>query len=385
MNKYMVNIVFLFAQLTVCADIVVSDVQVFSGYPWKEVAIGYTIFGKAEDNQWLRVTAKDSETGKTYDCIALDGLTVRPMKREKSRLTEGRHIMIWNAVADAAKFKSDKVVFTLEITDDPPLYCAIDLSGGATAKSYEVEEIVDVQRTGWADEYKTTKLPLRRIEAGSNGGTKINTPFFIGVFEVTQKQYELVTGGKDLNRHNIATSYFIGDKFPADNVCYNNICGAYFSNPTWPFDNVKTCFLAKLRARTGVDFNLPTVAQWEYACRAGTTTTYSYGEKADGEYMWYSGNSEGSVHDVGTRLPNGWGLYDMHGNVWEWCLDASKSLVDGRILCGGDQQSVSKSCTSSSLLHRMPYEPGYYYNATMDWCYYGGSTGFRLVMPPPLQ
>jgi len=68
-------------------------------------------------------------------------------------------------------------------------------------------------------------------------------------------------------------------------------------------------------------YRLPTEAQWEYACRAGTTTKLSYGDTEDGDYMWYETNSQLKTHEVGKKLPNNWGLYDMHGNVFEWCWD----------------------------------------------------------------
>ena len=120
--------------------------------------------------------------------------------------------------------------------------------------------------------------------------------------------------------------------------------------------------------REGVKYRLPTEAEWEYACRAGSTTKYCFGDDASlfGEYAWYAENSEGVTHDVGTKKPNAWGLYDMHGNVWEWCLDRyaedySATPCDGtaygvasekgRVLRGGSYNGAIENCRSSSRIN----------------------------------
>jgi sulfatase modifying factor 1 len=177
---------------------------------------------------------------------------------------------------------------------------------------------------------------------------KITKPFYLGVNEVTQQQYEKVMGaspwqGKDNVKE--------GSDYPAVYVSWN--------------DAVEFC--RKLSEQEGVEYRLPTEAQWEYTCRAGTTTIYSFGDDESklGEHAWYRTNAweigEPYAHRVGQKPPNPWGLYDMHGNVFEWCqdwyrpYDSEKAVSDpggpasgfGRVLRGGSFINEAAACRSA--------------------------------------
>ena len=129
---------------------------------------------------------------------------------------------------------------------------------------------------------------------------RITNAFYLGVTEVTQAEYERVKGRNP--------SRFKGDpQRPVESLAW---------------DDAEE-FCRKLSEKEGVTYRLPTEAEWEYACRAGTTTRYCFGddEASLREYAWYDVNSDRTTHPVGEKKPNAWGLCDMHGNVWEWCAD----------------------------------------------------------------
>ena len=131
--------------------------------------------------------------------------------------------------------------------------------------------------------------------------------FYMGKYEVTQAQWRAVMGSDP--------SHFTGDNRPVEQV-------------NW--DDAKA-FCAALGAMTGYAIRLPSESEWEYACRAGTTTEYYFGndELLLGDYAWYSGNSGSETHPVGQKTPNAWGLYDVSGNVSEWCEDPWHDNYEG--------------------------------------------------------
>lgn len=125
---------------------------------------------------------------------------------------------------------------------------------------------------------------------------QISKPFYLGACEVTQVEYEKVMGRNP--------SYFKGPGNPVEQASWSDA----------------VAFCKRLSAEEGKTYRLPTEAEWEYACRAGTTTRYSFGDDMASleQYGWYRSNK---TYPVGMRRPNAWGLYDMHGNVGEWCVD----------------------------------------------------------------
>ena len=362
----------------------ITGVTAQQRYPWNgKVDISYTVTGDiaAEAKQravftLLKVMAIDKVANTTNIATQLSGDTA---------LTVGTHKFVWDMNAEGLTFKSSNVVFNVACETTPATYCVIDLSAGANATSYPVTYLASPPSGGFnVDVYKTTKLVLRRLEAGTfimgedqsdeSHRVTLTKPFFCGLFEVTQKQYTLVTGTDPCS----STQYGKSDSRPVHYVSYDMIRGTS-NGAKWPSSSAvdSSSFIGKLRMRTGLDFDLPTEAQWEYACRAETTTVYYWGNTINDNYAWYDSNSLTSTHSVGVKTPNAWWLYDMSGNVWEWCLDWNGTLAYGtnpkgsssgvnRILRGGSWLRDANYCTSSTRGSSVPSGKS-------------GQVGFRLT------
>lgn len=178
----------------------------------------------------------------------------------------------------------------------------------------------------------------------------IEQPYYLGKYEVTQEQWQAIMGE--------APSIYKGPRYPDS--------GRYpVENVSWIYCQQ---FLDKLNPKiSGYEVRLPTEAEWEYACRAGTMTEFSLGDAAAcGEFAWFGPNAGGQTRPVGQKKPNAWGLCDMHGNVWEWCSDIYQAYPGGslpsgvgtgtsRVLRGGAFNSMAERLTSS---YRHELEPG---------------------------
>ena len=195
----------------------------------------------------------------------------------------------------------------------------------------------------------------------------ISKAFYMGKFTVTQAQYSAVMD------HN--PSSFKGSKNPVELVSWDEAT-AFCDKLNVKFKTIKP---------KGMSFQLPTEAQWEYACRAGTATRFYAGDHDDdlGDAAWYSDNSDGTTHPVGGKKPNAFGLYDMHGNVWQWCQDAyrmdneklnatdpiNNAQGDQRVFRGGSWSANPWFCRSAIRYFRAPGIRDY-------------MVGFRVVVAP---
>jgi formylglycine-generating enzyme required for sulfatase activity len=218
-------------------------------------------------------------------------------------------------------------------------------------------------------------IPPGEFMMGASSGADIQKPpcqvmftkaFEIGIYEVTQEQYARVMQS--------SPSAFKGPENPVDQVSWT--------------DAFTFCqLLSQLAEETsaGCVYRLPTEAEWEYACRAGTDTAYSFGDSAAnyGSYAWFNGNSGRHTHPVGQKKPNAWGLYDVHGNVWEWCHDWYADLPSGSVV-----EPTGPALGSRRVAHGGGYYSGHtVFTSRMSQPsdYRKRNHGFRVVLEIPVR
>ena len=327
----------------------------------------------------------------------------------------------WAAGRDWPNHKIDSGV-TVKVSawalTNPPDYLVMDLASGERRYYTSTNALPDGGLAN--DVYKTTKLVMRRIPAGGETFTMgapysennfsgsnlyreyqhtvgFSGDYYIGIYEFTGGQYKSTMGTPWYELNNSANPP-VADKKPLYTIKRAHIRGSG-SSYWWPEQGHAVnpnLLIGKLRSKSGgLEFDLPTEAQWEYACRAGTTTKFNHGiDPAPSlkPYAWFASNSDNVMHEVGLLIPNAWGLYDMHGNAWEFCLDKysldngwwyagfaqGADIVDpmgpsgttqddeSRVMRGGSINEATASCRSA------------FRGSLGSW---GQQHGFRVVCP----
>lgn len=359
------------ANVAMTASVAINKVE--TANPWEsergKITVDYSLVGLDPRYMYkvaFDVTADGKTAGVTNDATKLtEG--VQPQKTIETAAIFGKEIID----------KDAKVKISL-VAVKPPMfeYMVIDLMSSPNyLVSYEELTTEDANAKFNADEYKTGKLVMRKVAAGLSYYYKperdsydpsalladddkipVTRDYWIGLFQVTAAQYDKVMSGAS------------AAMTPKNWISYETIRGT----STETSEPTTESFLGKLTARckdaagnavTG--FDLPTDAQWEIACRAGTATKFSCGNSLSADYAVYETYSK--PEDVGTKKPNPWGLYDMHGNVNEWCRDVfcssaymattaeefcsvtePGSSAIGRVMRGGGYSDKAEDCASSS-------------------------------------
>ena len=273
---------------------------------------------------------------------------------------EGLNTITW----DARKAWPDNIATNVTVkltawqTNSPPDYCVVDLSSPYDVRYYVSTNALPDGGLANRTTYCRDKLVLRKIPAAgamfrmgmerdTRGGKQVphmvqmTSDYYFSIYTVTVGQYNKIAG-TTLSGNGLSGNGKYGEPLenPIQNIAYADLRGSGYSWPQNGHDVAADSVFGTLRANTGLAFDLPTDAQWEYACRAGTTTRWWFGDSVSGltgeqkmEYGWFGWvqprdqfygtgkNDWGYTHPVGLLKPNPWGLYDLYGNAWEACLD----------------------------------------------------------------
>ena len=345
--------------------------------------------------------------------VSIGGANVQNLLGDVNKLVPaGNHAITWYARTSWPDRRFDNPIVSVQLTasaaDNPPDIMDIDLETKVVSYYPSIDFLPDGALAN--DKYRTSHLVMKKVHAEGQTFTMgsptdenqwrnttevqhlvtLTKDYYLAIYETTRRQFKLLGGTE--NTENQASPYGSDDanQCPVAYLTYNALrssgwpAGGY-ANPGGLIGSIQSAF--------GLALDLPTEAQWEFACRAGTTTamyngkgnTYQYSNSDVAEIAWYyynSGNGE-NVHAVGGKPANPWGFYDMYGNVSEWCLDwygaydtstspvvdpAGVSTGERRILRGGRFKGFSPQFRSAARDHTQP-----------NWAEVGW--GFRLCLP----
>lgn len=384
------------AVMSVCADPVVSSVEMVQDGDSGQVSISYKL---GEERAIITLGIKVGDVLLPPESlIRLTGdvnCIVEPSGTERREIS-------WDAGVDWPEniTESAVAVITAWSLTDPPEIMVIDMREGDEAESFPLRFYTSIESLIHGhtnDIYKYDQLVMKRVEGGtflmgneqeSQVSVTLTRDFYLGIYQVTQKQWRSVTGGT-ISEFGFTTRALR----PAEMTSYVSLRGSKDDGYDWPNDGHdvdKDSFMGKLREKVSImpgKFDLPTEAQWERACRSGYNTYYNDGlarpsntisnEQMDvlGRYRYNGGrryNDSGSLVSpsksadpelqgtaiVGSYLPNAWWFYDMHGNVREVCLDWFQSSLPGgtdpkgptsgsnRLWRGGSYDENGNNCQS---------------------------------------
>lgn len=203
----------------------------------------------------------------------------------------------------------------------------------------------------------------------------ITRGYYLGTTPVTQGQFEAVMG--------VNPSHFRDSSIRRTDTCDHPVECVNWNDA---MEFCKQLSEIPTEKQAGRSYRLPTEAEWEHACRAGSATAFSFGDEADGlgDYAWYQQNAAKQTHPVGLKKPNKWGIYDMHGNVWEWCSDPYDGYPDVEIIdpgknveFGWDRYVLRGGSWNSLAIHCRSAQRGH---DTMGYHDFFSYFGFRVAM-----
>ena len=354
-------------------DPTISGVIVQQRRPWSRlVDIDYVLTCGEEQAMNITVSAYNGDDLLDVPEASFSG--------DFYNVQRGARRIVWDPTKTAYTNDASLSKFRVVLTPTPaPLYMIVDLTksageAGQTEYVYEADltnglwgawvrnpvtnagaVVESVIWTGVTtnDIYKTDKLVLRRIPAGAflmgspAVAVTLSRGFYAGVFEVTSAQRYNAKGDDP--------SLLTAPSNPFNYIKYNDVRGATNNVPSidWPRTGASvypSSFIGEIRDKTGFSgLDLPTEAQLEYVCRAGTTTDFNNGKTSGtsldhmNELGWCTQNSDNMTHPVGQKAPNAWGLYDTHGNVREWCLDWRVDTLAGGVDPDGPESGTRRA------------------------------------------